>query len=104
MLIQAFGFVRSAIGTLKMLPKGINNYHQPHNSIKFLNSFKLIKKTNCFDRFSIKVRVMDDTDSATFVIFDCDATMLFNKTCAEVLEAHDVVCYTLCSKSVIFAC
>jgi hypothetical protein len=45
MLIQAFGFVRSAIGTLKMLPKGINNYHQPHNLIKFLNSFKLIKKT-----------------------------------------------------------
>lgn len=45
---------------------------------------------NVTQRFSIKVRVMDDTDSATFVIFDCDATMLFNKTCAEVLEAHDV--------------
>jgi len=45
MLIQAFGFVRSAIGTLKMLPKGIYNYHQPHTLIKFLNSFKLIKKT-----------------------------------------------------------
>jgi hypothetical protein len=29
---------------------------------------------------------MDDTDSAIFVLFDRDATLLLNKTCASVLE------------------
>ncbi|KAK2435994.1 replication protein A 70 kDa DNA-binding subunit E [Trifolium repens] len=44
---------------------------------------------NVSPRFSIKVRVMDDTDSATFVLFDRDAAMLFNKSCAEVLRSRD---------------
>ncbi|KAK2401733.1 replication protein A 70 kDa DNA-binding subunit E [Trifolium repens] len=44
---------------------------------------------NVSPRFSIKVRVMDDTDSATFVFFDRDATMLFNKSCADVLRNGD---------------
>jgi hypothetical protein len=34
---------------------------------------------------------MDDTDSATFVFFDRDATMLFNKSCADVLRNGDTV-------------
>jgi hypothetical protein len=34
---------------------------------------------------------MDDTDSATFVLFDRDATMLFNKSCADVLRNGDTV-------------
>jgi hypothetical protein len=34
---------------------------------------------------------MDDTDSATFVLFDRDAAMLFNKSCAEVLRSRDTV-------------
>jgi len=31
---------------------------------------------------------MDDSDCATFVLFDRDATMLFNKSCADILETH----------------
>ncbi|WJX51760.1 hypothetical protein P8452_37926 [Trifolium repens] len=33
------------------------------------------------------VRVMDHTDSATFVIFDRDASLLFNMACADMIEA-----------------
>ncbi|PNY02029.1 replication protein A 70 kDa DNA-binding subunit [Trifolium pratense] len=33
---------------------------------------------------------MDDTDSATLVIFDRDAAMLFNRSCAEVLRNRDM--------------
>ncbi|WJX79767.1 hypothetical protein P8452_62855 [Trifolium repens] len=40
-----------------------------------------------FPRFCIKVRVMDHTDSATFVIFDRDASLLFNMACADMIEA-----------------
>ncbi|KAK2458441.1 replication protein A 70 kDa DNA-binding subunit E [Trifolium repens] len=39
-----------------------------------------------FPRFCIKVRVMDDTDSGTFVIFDRDASVLFNMSCADMIE------------------
>lgn len=31
---------------------------------------------------------MDDSDCATFVLFDRDASMLFNKSCAGILETH----------------
>jgi hypothetical protein len=34
----------------------------------------------------MKVRVMDHTDSASFVIFDRDAASLFNMSCAEMLN------------------
>jgi hypothetical protein len=30
---------------------------------------------------------MDHTDSATFVIFDRDASLLFNMACADMIEA-----------------
>ncbi|MCH79892.1 replication protein A 70 kDa dna-binding subunit [Trifolium medium] len=40
-----------------------------------------------FPRYCMKVRVMDDTDSATFVIFDKDASSLFNMSCADMLGA-----------------
>jgi hypothetical protein len=29
---------------------------------------------------------MDDTDSGTFVIFDRDASVLFNMSCADMIE------------------
>ncbi|RHN51699.1 putative nucleic acid-binding protein [Medicago truncatula] len=38
-------------------------------------------------RYMIKVRVIDETDSATFVIFDRDATLLLKKTAADVIES-----------------
>lgn len=41
-----------------------------------------------FPRYYIKVRVMDDSDCAIFVLFDRDTTMLFNKSCADILETH----------------
>ncbi|XP_027906001.1 replication factor A protein 1-like, partial [Vigna unguiculata] len=42
-----------------------------------------------FPRYRIKVRVIDSSDSITFVLFDRDATTLFKKTCADMLESHD---------------
>ncbi|KAG5040167.1 hypothetical protein JHK82_012291 [Glycine max] len=36
----------------------------------------------------IKVGVIDKTDSATFVIFDWDATILFSKSCANMFETY----------------
>ena len=42
-------------------------------------------------RYRIKIRVMDSSDSTTFVLFDRDATTLFKKTCADMLDAHDKV-------------
>ncbi|KAK2455293.1 replication protein A 70 kDa DNA-binding subunit E [Trifolium repens] len=40
-----------------------------------------------FPRFCIKVRVMDNTDSAIFVIFDKDASSLFDLSCADMVQA-----------------
>ncbi|XP_027941291.1 uncharacterized protein LOC114195095 [Vigna unguiculata] len=42
-----------------------------------------------FPRYRIKIRVMDSSDSTTFVLFDRDTTTLFKKTCADMLDAHD---------------
>jgi hypothetical protein len=38
----------------------------------------------------IKVRVIDETDSATFVIFDRDAALLLKKTAADMIESMGV--------------
>ncbi|KAG4924732.1 hypothetical protein JHK87_050272 [Glycine soja] len=38
--------------------------------------------------YCIKVRVIDESDSATFVIFDRDATILFSKSCANMFETY----------------
>lgn len=35
---------------------------------------------------------MDETDSAIFVVFDRDASLLFNKSCDQMIEAHEAVC------------
>ncbi|ESW33865.1 hypothetical protein PHAVU_001G105000 [Phaseolus vulgaris] len=40
-------------------------------------------------RYKLKVRVIDKTDSTTFILFDRDATTLINKSCAELFESHD---------------
>ncbi|XP_068503703.1 replication protein A 70 kDa DNA-binding subunit C-like [Phaseolus vulgaris] len=40
-------------------------------------------------RYKLKVRVNDDTNSTTFVLFDRDATTLINKSCAELFESYD---------------
>jgi hypothetical protein len=45
-----------------------------------------------FFRFCIKVRVMDNTDSAIFVIFDKDASSLFDLSCADMVQALESVC------------
>ena len=38
-------------------------------------------------RYSIKAGVMDNITNVVFVIFDRDVTMLFNRTCADVLQS-----------------
>ncbi|ESW21756.1 hypothetical protein PHAVU_005G096800 [Phaseolus vulgaris] len=40
-------------------------------------------------RYKLKLRVIDETNSTTFVLFDRDATTLINKSCAELFESHD---------------
>ncbi|MCH86666.1 replication protein A 70 kDa dna-binding subunit, partial [Trifolium medium] len=40
-------------------------------------------------RFCVKVRVMDHTDSANFVIFDKEASLIFNMSCAHMLQNGD---------------
>ncbi|XP_027932008.1 uncharacterized protein LOC114187830 [Vigna unguiculata] len=42
-----------------------------------------------FPRYRIKIRVIDSSDSTTFVLFDRDATTLLKKTCADMLDTHD---------------
>ncbi|QCD86651.1 Replication factor A [Vigna unguiculata] len=42
-----------------------------------------------FPRYRIKIRVIDSSDSTTFVLFDRDATTLFKKTCVDMLDTHD---------------
>ncbi|QCD82324.1 hypothetical protein DEO72_LG2g2659 [Vigna unguiculata] len=44
--------------------------------------------------YRIKVRVIDSSDSTTFVLFDRDATTLFKKTCVDMLESHDKIRFT----------
>ena len=41
-------------------------------------------------RYMIKVRVIDETDSATFVIFDRDATLLLKKTATDMIESMGI--------------
>lgn len=42
-------------------------------------------------RYMIKMKVVDHTDSATFVLFDRDAAELFKKTCADMIESRGMV-------------
>jgi hypothetical protein len=44
-------------------------------------------------RFCIKVRVMDHTESANFVIFDTQASSLFNRSCADMIQGTEPVCF-----------
>ncbi|XP_057425978.1 replication protein A 70 kDa DNA-binding subunit B-like [Lotus japonicus] len=44
---------------------------------------------NVKPRYRIKVRVIDDTDSTTFVIFDRPAAGYFNRTCSEMIEMFE---------------
>lgn len=40
-------------------------------------------------KFRIQLRVMDSNDSATFVVFDQEASALLNKSCAELVDASN---------------
>ncbi|KAL6555053.1 hypothetical protein OROGR_006311 [Orobanche gracilis] len=40
-------------------------------------------------KFRIQLRVMDSKDSATFVLFDQEASTLLNKACAELVDASN---------------
>ncbi|QCD82775.1 Replication factor A [Vigna unguiculata] len=45
--------------------------------------------TKVFPRYRIKIRVIDSSDSTTFVLFDREATTLFKKICVDMLDTHD---------------
>ncbi|QCE13440.1 replication factor A1 [Vigna unguiculata] len=40
-------------------------------------------------RFKLKLRVIDSTDSTTFVVFDRDASAMLKKSCSDILELQD---------------
>ncbi|WJX72177.1 hypothetical protein P8452_56082 [Trifolium repens] len=42
-------------------------------------------------RFCIKVRVMDHTESTNFVIFDTQASSIFNRSCADMIQGAEPV-------------
>ncbi|XP_027916000.1 uncharacterized protein LOC114175441 [Vigna unguiculata] len=39
--------------------------------------------------YRIKIRVIDSSNPTTFMLFDRDATTIFKKSCADMLETHD---------------
>ncbi|XP_068476207.1 uncharacterized protein [Phaseolus vulgaris] len=40
-------------------------------------------------RYKVQLRVIDDTDSTTFMLFDREASSLLSKSCVEMFESHD---------------
>jgi hypothetical protein len=58
----------------------------------FMLMIYLLMFDSYFIRFCINVRVMDNTDSANFVIFDKDASSLFDMSCADMVAAMETVC------------
>ena len=42
-------------------------------------------------RYKIKLCIVDETNSTTFILFDREANSLLNKSCAEIFESHDKV-------------
>ncbi|XP_039687358.1 uncharacterized protein [Medicago truncatula] len=84
------------LGTVKQIVNPENWYYTAcmcNKSVYPAEGMHFCEKCNrhvvkVFPRYSIKVRVVDDSDCATFVLFDRDATMLFNKSCADILETH----------------
>jgi len=42
-------------------------------------------------RYKVQLRVIDDTDSTNFMIFDKEVSFLLNKSCVEIFESHDKV-------------
>ena len=59
--------------------------------------------------FKIKIRVVDDSGSVLFVLFDRDVSGLFNKSCFDIIESNNiVVCifstfFIIQSSNIIFA-
>jgi len=44
-----------------------------------------------FFRYKLKLRVIDATDSTTFVVFDRDASAMLKKSCSDILDLQDKV-------------
>jgi len=42
-------------------------------------------------RFKLRLRVIDATDSTTFVVFDRDASAMLKKSCSDILDLQDKV-------------
>ncbi|QCE13441.1 Replication factor A [Vigna unguiculata] len=63
----------------------------PRSSIEGLKDFKQCNKhvIKVTPRFKLKLRVIDSTDSTTFVVFDRDASAMLKKSCSDILELQD---------------
>ncbi|KAK8466561.1 hypothetical protein PHAVU_008G122133 [Phaseolus vulgaris] len=42
-------------------------------------------------KYKIKLRVVDEPNSTTFILFDREANSLSNKSCAKIFESHDKI-------------
>ncbi|QCE00278.1 Nucleic acid-binding [Vigna unguiculata] len=40
-------------------------------------------------RYKLRLRVIDATDSTTFVVFDRDASAMLKKSCSDILDLQD---------------
>ena len=55
-----------------------------------------------FFRFKLKLRVIDATDSTTFVVFDRDASAMLKKSCSDIFDLQDKVKFHMYSIMLIF--
>jgi len=46
-------------------------------------------------RFKLRLRVIDATDSTTFVVFDRDASAMLKKSCSDILDLQDKAKYPI---------
>ncbi|XP_061345972.1 uncharacterized protein LOC133291689 [Gastrolobium bilobum] len=84
-------------GTIKAIESKYNWWYKSCKKCPFsvYEDFEKWYCKNCqkhwedyYPRFSVQVRVVDNTDSASFILFDCDCVSLLGMSAAELRELH----------------
>ncbi|XP_057451916.1 replication protein A 70 kDa DNA-binding subunit A-like [Lotus japonicus] len=85
------------LGTVKYIPDGMDWYYPackcskkvfPADGMYFCEACNRHVVSPLY-KFRIQLRVMDSNDSATFVLFDQEASALLNKSCADLVDASN---------------
>ncbi|CAH9098654.1 unnamed protein product [Cuscuta europaea] len=61
------------------------------NCTKLIFNLSCVEADNLKSMFRIKLRVLDDTDSATFVLFERTVTSILNKSCSAMIESTNKI-------------